>query len=82
MRRSTITVLAAVYYIAIVCLTVLSHDLTSMSQFFGHVLIYASAVGLISSLFFIAERYSSMKREEEFCADTIAKNPQHETKSA
>jgi predicted transporter len=72
MRRSTITVLAAGYYIAVVYLTGLSHNLTSMSQFFGHVLIYASAVGLISSLLFVAENYSSKKKEEEFCADTIA----------
>ena len=72
MRRSIITVLAAGYYVTIVCLTGLSYKLTSMSQYFGHVLIYASAVGLISSLVFVAERFFSKKREEEFCADTNA----------
>jgi hypothetical protein len=84
MRRSIITVLAAGYYLAVVSLTGLGFKFTTMAQFFGHVLIYASAVGLLSSLLFVAESCSSRKKVEELSIDTIAKaqTQRHEIKTA
>jgi predicted transporter len=71
LRRSIITIVAAGYYIAVVFLTGLSTNLKSMSQFFGHALIYAAGVGLISSVLFIAERASSKRKEEDLVAEAI-----------
>ncbi len=70
-RRSIIAIAAAGYYFAVVYLTGLSTDMKSMSQFFGHALIYAAGVGLISSVLFIAERSSSKGKEENLAAEAI-----------
>lgn len=78
LRRSFIGALAAMYYAGVVYLTGLSTQLTSMSQFFGHALIYAGAVGLISSLLFIVERSSSKKKEEELCAEILTQSQRNE----
>ena len=70
-----IKVIAAAYYLGVVWLIGLSVDLTSMAEFFGHALIYMAAVGLISSMFFVADRSSSAKREAELCHDAAEKKP-------
>lgn len=70
-KRATISLLAAGYYIGVVYATGLSTRPATMTEFFGHALIYAAAVGLVSSLFFISERSASKKREEEFCATAL-----------
>jgi hypothetical protein len=48
-----------------------------MAQFFGHALIYAAGVALISSILFIVERSSSKRREEEFCAEAVKQSQRH-----
>ena len=80
-RRTVITLVAAGYYVAVVYLTGLSTKLTSMAQFFGHALIYAAGVALISSILFIVERSSSKKREEEFCAEAVKLSQHHGEKA-
>lgn len=67
-RRSWITLVAAAYYIAAVQLTGVGVRPTSMTAFFGHALIYAAAVGLVSSLLYLVE---SKKRAEESEAEAL-----------
>jgi hypothetical protein len=72
MRRTVVALVAAGYYVAVIYLTGLSTHLTSMSQFFGHALIYAAGVALISSVLFIVEKSSSKTKEAEMYANAIS----------
>jgi len=80
LRRGLISLLAICYYFAVVYLTGLSMRVTTMSQFFGHALIYAAGVGLFSSVLFIAQRSSSRKKEEELIAEAVGQIQDHHRK--
>ena len=71
MRRSLVAVLAGGYYCAVIYLTGLHAQLTSMRQYFGHALIYASGVALISSGLFIGERLAQKRKEHDLWAESM-----------
>ena len=69
LRWGLISITAFGYYLAVVYLTDLDTRLTTLSQFFGHALIYGAAVALFSVLFFVVEQSRSKRRAEEIAAE-------------
>jgi len=69
LRWGLISIPAFGYYLAVIYLTGLSTRLTTMSQFFGHALIYSAGVALFSMLFFLVEQFRSKRKAEEIAPD-------------
>jgi len=68
LRRGLISLFAFGYYWAVVHMTGLSIRLTTMGQFFGHVLIYGAAVALFAMLIFAFEQSRAKEKTKELAA--------------